>query len=67
MKVSTMASMIVTDSHDLPCKGFRNTSQMASTPAGKERPLGTPAEKLTVSRDNSLERTPTSIEADMNS
>ena len=25
------------------------------------------AEKLTVSRDNSLERTPTSIEADMNS
>jgi hypothetical protein len=34
-------------------KVFRDTSQMA--------------EKLTVSRDNSLERTPTPIEADMNS
>jgi hypothetical protein len=48
-----MAGEIVADTHDLPCKGFRNTSQMA--------------EKLTVSRDNSLGRTPTSIEADMNS
>jgi hypothetical protein len=40
-------------SHGSAAMVFRNTSQMA--------------EKLTVSRDNTFERTPTSIEADMNS
>jgi hypothetical protein len=67
MKGSTTASATVASMHGELCRVFRNTSQTASTPTGKERPLGAPAEKLTVSRDNSLERTPTSIEADMNS
>jgi hypothetical protein len=48
-----MIGMTFVDRHSLPCKVLRFTSQMA--------------EQLTVSRDNSLERTPTSIEADMNS
>jgi hypothetical protein len=47
------AGMIVVDTHSPACKVFRNISQMA--------------EKLTVSRDNNLGLTPTSIEADMNS
>ncbi len=48
-----MTGAIVAYTHSLTCKVFRNTSQTA--------------EKLTVSRDNTLGRTPTSIEADMNS
>ena len=48
-----MTGMIVAYAHNLPRRIIRNTSQMA--------------EKLTVSGDNSLGRTPTSIEADMNS
>jgi len=53
MKGSTMASATVANSHGAIGEVFRNSSQTA--------------EKLTVSRDNSLERTPPSIEADMNS
>lgn len=48
-----MTGVIVAHIHSLTGKVFRNTSQTA--------------EKLTVSRDNTLGRTPTSIEADMNS
>ena len=62
-----MSGATVGDTHTVLLRIFRNTSQTASTSAGKERPLGARAEKLTVSRDNSLVRTPTSIEADMNS
>ena len=48
-----MIGMMVVDGHSLPRKVLRYSSQVA--------------EKLTVSRDNTFERTPTSIEADMNS
>jgi hypothetical protein len=48
-----MRGLIVAKPHSLHHKVSRNTSQMA--------------EKLTVSRDNTFGRTPTSIEADMNS
>ena len=48
-----MIGVMVVDSHSLPRKFLRDSSQVA--------------EKLTVSRDNTFEQTPTSIEADMNS
>jgi hypothetical protein len=53
MKELMTASAIVTNRHIAFRRVFRNTSQTA--------------DKLTVSRDNNFERTPTSIEADMNS
>ena len=53
MKVSMTASAIVTNHYIAFRRFFGNTSQTA--------------DKLTVSRDNNFERTPPSIEADMNS
>jgi hypothetical protein len=60
MKVSTTASAIVTNV-TVRFAGF--LAGISKIPAGPSQT----AEKLTVSRDNNLERTPTSIEADMNS